>query len=188
VTARRMSDSLIISSVAKGVGTITLNRPGVSNALNLAMARQFLHALTGFDRDDSVRAIVLRGSGKVFSAGGDVREMLGDVQGGGDRAAYFRAPLSAFGEMILAVRDSPKPVLAAVYGAVAGVAFNLMLACDLKIAVETTRFTLAFIRVGLSPDGGGGVGSCPVSSATRGHASWPSYPRSWMREPLGNGV
>ena len=155
MTARRMSDSLIIPSIANGVGTITLNRPEVFNVLNLAMARQFLHVLAQFDRDDAVRAIVLRGSGRVFSAGGDVREMLGHARGGEDRAAYFRAPLSAFGEMILAVRSSPKPVLAAVHGAVAGVAFNLMLACDLKIAAQATRFTQAFIKIGLSPDGGG---------------------------------
>ena len=105
--------------------------------------------------DDTVRVVVIRGAGKVFSAGGDVREMLDDVRRGEDRAAYFRAPLAAFGEMVLAVRDTPKPMVAAVHGAVAGVAFNLMLACDLRIATETARFTQAFIKLGLSPDGGG---------------------------------
>jgi len=77
------------------------------------------------------------------------------VRNGEDRAAYFRAPLSAFGEIVLALRQTPKPVLAAVHGAVAGVAFNLMLACDLKIATDRTRFTQAFVKIGLSPDGGG---------------------------------
>ena len=155
MTGRRISDSLILSSIGEGVGAIVLNRPETLNAFNLAMAHQFLHALAEFDGDDSVRAIVLRGAGKVFSAGGDVREMLNAARGGGDRAAYFRAPLAAFGEMILGLRNSPKPVLAAVHGAVAGVAFNLVLACDLVIAAETTRFTQAFVRIGLSPDGGG---------------------------------
>jgi 2-(1,2-epoxy-1,2-dihydrophenyl)acetyl-CoA isomerase len=150
-----MANSLIIASGADGVGTITLNRPQALNAWNLDMAQQFLRAMAQLGRNDAVRAIVLRGNGKVFSAGGDVRAMLGDVRRGEDPAAYFRAPLAAFGEMVLAVRKVPKPVLAAVHGAVAGFAFNLMLGCDLKIATETTRFTQAFIKLGLSPDGGG---------------------------------
>lgn len=131
------------------------NRPAALNAFNLDLARQFLAVLAELERDDTVRAIVLRGRGKVFSSGGDIKEMLADVQEGEDRAAYFRAPLSAFGEIVVALRQTPKPVLAAVHGAVAGVAFNAMLACDLKMATDTTRFTQAFIKIGLSPDGGG---------------------------------
>jgi 2-(1,2-epoxy-1,2-dihydrophenyl)acetyl-CoA isomerase len=149
------SDGPILSSIDDGVGTISLNRPDALNAFNLALARQFLATLDGFNRDDGVRAVVIRGAGRVFSAGGDIREMLSCVGGGEDRAAYFRAPLSAFGEIVLALRRTPKPVLAAVHGAVAGVAFNVMLACDLKLAAEKTRFAQAFIKLGLSPDGGG---------------------------------
>lgn len=148
-------ESVVVSSVEAGVGTIMLNRPHVLNALNLEMALRFVSILAEFSRDDDVGAIVLRGRGKAFSAGGDVRQMFEDVQSGEDRAAYFRAPLLAFGEMVAAVRRSSKPVLAAVHGAVAGVAFNLMLACDLKIATDTTKFTQAFVKLGLSPDGGG---------------------------------
>jgi len=148
-------NTLILSSIGDNVGEITLNRPEALNAFNLDLARQLIGALAEFSRDDSVRAIVLRGAGKVFSAGGDIREMLDDVRRGEDRAAYFRAPLLAFGETVLAVRKTRKPVLAAVHGAVAGFAFNLMLACDLKMASEATRFTQAFIKIGLSPDGGG---------------------------------
>ena len=91
----------------------------------------------------------------MFSAGGDVREMLGYVEEGIDRAAYFRKPLAAFNRMALSLRELPKPVLMAVHGAVAGVAFNLMLAGDLRLAEENTRFAQAFIKIGLSPDGGG---------------------------------
>ncbi len=155
MTPTGTSDSLILSSVEDHVGTIILNRPDVLNAFNLALAGQFLATLDEFNRDDDVRAVVIRGTGKVFSAGGDIREMMGCVRNGEDRAAYFRAPLSAFGEIVLALRQTPKPVLAAVHGAVAGVAFNLMLACDLKIATDRTRFTQAFVKIGLSPDGGG---------------------------------
>lgn len=149
------SDNSILLSCDDRVATITLNRPATMNAFNLTMARRFLAILDRLNSDDAIRVIVLCGTGKVFSAGGDIEAMLGDVRAGEDRAAYFREPLSAFGEMVVALRQTPKPVLAAVHGAVAGVAFNLMLACDLTIAVENTRFTQAFIKIGLSPDGGG---------------------------------
>jgi len=150
-----MPDTPVRVSTADGVGTITLNRPEALNVFSLDLAQRFLEAVTSLGRDDAVRVIVLRGAGRVFSAGGDVRAMLDDVRLGEDRAAYFRAPLSAFAEMALALRRVSKPVVAAVHGAVAGVAFNLILGCDLRIATEGTRFTQAFVGIGLSPDGGG---------------------------------
>lgn len=155
MTPTNTSDSVILSSIEDHVGTIVLHRPDVLNAFNLALAQRFLATLDAFGRDSDVRAVVVRGAGRVFSAGGDIREMLSCLRGGEDRAAYFRAPLSAFGKIVLALRRTPKPVLAAVHGAVAGVGFNVMLACDLKIAAEKTGFTQAFIKLGLSPDGGG---------------------------------
>lgn len=148
-------DELILTSVEGAIGTITLNRPEALNVFSLDMARQLLAALAALEHDESVRCIVLRGSGRVFSAGGDVTRMSEHVRTGEDRAAYFREPLRTFGEVVLALRRTPRPVLAAVHGAVAGVGFNVMLACDLIVAAETTRFTEAFIRIGLSPDGGG---------------------------------
>jgi 2-(1,2-epoxy-1,2-dihydrophenyl)acetyl-CoA isomerase len=153
-----MNDNVpgLISTHRQGkVGYVLLNRPEAVNAFNLNLATQFIRAVQEFNEDSSTRVIVVRGTGKVFSAGGDVREMLGYVKDGTDRAAYFRAPLTAFDDMVMALRQSPKPVLAAVHGAVAGVAFNTMLACDMVIAEEKTRFTQAFIRIGLNPDGGG---------------------------------
>jgi 2-(1,2-epoxy-1,2-dihydrophenyl)acetyl-CoA isomerase len=149
------SKKLVLSRIESNVGYITLDRPEYLNAFNLDLAEQFLSILDDFEKDESVRAIVLRGSGKAFSAGGDIKEMLGDVRGGKDPAAYFRAPLAAFHRIVLSLRNTPKPVLAAVHGAAAGFAFNLMLACDLRIAQEGTRFSQAFVKVGLSPDGGG---------------------------------
>jgi 2-(1,2-epoxy-1,2-dihydrophenyl)acetyl-CoA isomerase len=157
------SSDLILTRIESAVGSITLNRPEALNAFNLVLAKQFSKAIDDFNRNTAVRVIVIRGVGRVFSAGGDVKEMLGYVKGptpeqdqqGTDRATYFREPLAAFGEIIVSLRGSPKPVLAAVHGAVAGVAFNLMLACDMVLAEEKTRFSQAFIKLGLSPDGGG---------------------------------
>jgi len=150
-----MVESLVLSRKDGCIGAVSLNRPDKLNAFNLDLANQFIEAVNAFGADPDIRVIVIRGTGKVFSAGGDIKEMLGYVREGVDRAAYFRAPLAAFGKMVMAVRESPNPVIAAVHGAVAGVAFNLMLACDLKLAEEDTRFTQAFIKIGLSPDGGG---------------------------------
>ena len=149
------SKKLVLSNVEGNIGYITLNRPEQLNAFNLELANQFLHLVELFNKNKTIRAIVIKGAGKVFSAGGDVKEMYNDVKKGKDKAAYFHSPLATFNKMIISLRDSPKPVLAALHRAVAGVAFNLMLACDLRIAEEGTRFTQAFIKIGLSPDGGG---------------------------------
>jgi 2-(1,2-epoxy-1,2-dihydrophenyl)acetyl-CoA isomerase len=149
------AEELVLQRVEGSVAYITLNRPDCLNAFNLSLAEQFIQVVESASSDSTVRAIVIRGAGKIFSAGGDVKEMLADVRSGEDRAAYFRAPLAAFNKMALAVQESPRPVLAAVHGAVAGVAFNLMLACDLKLAQAGTRFTQAFPKLGVSPDGGG---------------------------------
>ncbi|MDP8238929.1 MAG: enoyl-CoA hydratase/isomerase family protein [Candidatus Hatepunaea meridiana] len=137
------------------VGYITMNRPGLLNAFCLNMARELLEVLDDFKNNSEVRSIVILGEGKVFSSGGDVKEMLGYVEDGKDPAAYFRAPLSSFGKICETIRDLPKPVIAAVHGAAMGFAFNLVLSCDFKIATENARFGQAFIRLGLSPDGGG---------------------------------
>jgi len=149
------SEKSILSHVSCNVGYIMFNRPERLNAFNLDLAKQFIHAIESFRKDKTVRSIVIRGVGRAFSAGGDVKEMLSDVHEGRNRAAYFQSPLAAFNKMILSLREIAKPVLAAVHGAVAGVAFNLMLSCDLKMAEEGTSFTQAFVRIGLSPDGGG---------------------------------
>ena len=149
------NQDLVLRDVKEGIGTIRLNRTEALNAFNLALSIQLLEAVEAMGEDPTVRVIVLRGKGRCFSVGGDAREMMGYVEKGEDRAAYFREPLGYFHRVILGIRNCPKPVLAAVHGAVAGYAFNLVLSCDLRIAVEGTRFLQAFIKLGLTPDGGG---------------------------------
>ncbi|MBM3359469.1 MAG: enoyl-CoA hydratase [Betaproteobacteria bacterium] len=145
-----MSDS-VLYSVAGAVATITLNRPQVMNALDAAMIVQLRAACERVEHDAVVRAVVLRGVGAAFLAGGDVtvfranRERLPKVVG------------ELAGELhhaILALRRAPKPVLASVHGAVAGAGVSLMAAADLAIAAKETKFTLAYTRIGASPDGG----------------------------------
>ena len=147
--------SPVLSHTDGNVGHLVLNRPEQLNAFSLEMAEHCLNVLEDYRTREDVRVVVVRGAGRVFSAGGDIKQMLSDVRSGKDRAAYFRSPLATFHKLILSVRDIPKPVLAAVHGAVAGYAFNLMLACDLRIAKKQTRLSQAFIKLGLTPDGGG---------------------------------
>ncbi|HEX4986044.1 MAG TPA: enoyl-CoA hydratase-related protein [Burkholderiales bacterium] len=138
-------------SVAAGVATIALNRPQVLNAMDGEMMRELRPATERLERDDSVRAVVIRGEGAAFMAGGDV--------------AVFHRHLAELPESIviwgremhaafLALRRMGKPVLASVHGAVAGAGFSLMCAADLAVAAADTRFTLAYANIGASPDGG----------------------------------
>ena len=150
-----MAYETLTSDVKENIAYITLNRPERMNSFDMKLGEELYKALHEISKKNEIRAVVLRGTGKGFCGGGDVKEMYSDVQEGKDMAAYFRAPLAAFNKMTLSITKIPKPVLAAVHGAVAGVAFNLMLGCDFRIAKEGTRFTQAFVKLGLSPDGGG---------------------------------
>jgi 2-(1,2-epoxy-1,2-dihydrophenyl)acetyl-CoA isomerase len=145
-----MSDT-VLYSVSDGVATILLNRPSVMNALDAAMIVQLRAACERVEQDPAARAVVLRGAGPAFLAGGDV--------------SYFRANLPRMPELvrqgggelhnaILALRRAPKPVLASVHGTVAGAGVSLMAAADVAVAAEGTKFMLAYSRIGASPDGG----------------------------------
>lgn len=130
-----------------GVTTITLARPDALNALNAAMRRELLTALKAAARDDAVRALVLTGEGRGFCAGADLR--------GGSSERAFRHVLSReYNPLIRAVRDLPKPIVAAVNGVAAGAGVSLALAADLVLAADDARFVPAFGRIGLVPDSG----------------------------------
>ena len=137
----------IRQEVAEGVATITLNRPEVINALNAQMRQELMAAFKAYGRDDTVRAVILTGEGRGFCSGADLRG------GAGERA--FRAILEReYNPLILAIRELPKPVIAAVNGVAAGAGVSLALACDLVFAAEEARFIQAFIKIGLVPDTG----------------------------------
>jgi 2-(1,2-epoxy-1,2-dihydrophenyl)acetyl-CoA isomerase len=132
---------------AEGVATVILNRPESLNAVNTTMRAELSAAFKRLGRDDEVRAIVLTGEGRGFCSGADLR--------GGDAERDFRRVITEeYNPLIRAIRDVPKPVIAAVNGVAAGAGMSLALACDLLYAAEEARFILAFVRIGLVPDSG----------------------------------
>ena len=131
---------------------ITLNRPDVMNAWDKQFGLDLLAAVEQAASDDEVRAVVITGAGRAFSSGADLRagfdptpEGHPDVQG---------ALTERYHPIIVAIRRMPKPVLAAVNGPAVGIGCSLALACDLIVARESAYFLLAFINIGLVPDGG----------------------------------
>ena len=137
----------ILVDVADGVATITLNRPESLNALNVAMRRELLAALKAAGRDEAIRAVVVTGAGRGFCSGADLR-------GGAGERAFRRVLTDEYNPLITAIRELPRPVVAAVNGVAAGAGVSLALACDLVYASDEARFIQAFVRIGLVPDSG----------------------------------
>ncbi len=158
-----MSEHLIESHDG-GVATLTMNRPEARNAMSGAMMEAMQSALPRLAADRSVRAIVLTGTGGAFCAGGDVKGFASEASGGG------RAGASGGGEFNLEQRvhglrtgmelsrwlhEMPKPTLAVIPGPAAGAGLSLALACDLRVSIDTAKFTTAFSKIGLAGDYGG---------------------------------
>jgi len=145
-----MSFETLLFETRDGVAHITLDREDAANAINLAMGRDLMSAALRCDEDPSVRAVLIRAKGKIFCAGGD----LGSFASAGESmpmllkelTTYLHAAISHFARM-------NAPVVAAVNGTAAGAGFSLACASDLLICGESAKFTLAYTRVGLTPDG-----------------------------------
>jgi 2-(1,2-epoxy-1,2-dihydrophenyl)acetyl-CoA isomerase len=135
---------------------ITLARPEALNALNEDSGRELVAALEEAGRDETVRAVVLTGRGKAFSAGGDVRAMRDHLAAhpGQGAAPFFFRVVDWLNRSVLALRQMPKPVLAAVNGVAAGGGLSWVLASDIVLAAPQARFDTAYIRIAVSPDGG----------------------------------
>lgn len=146
-----MSETVLLERDA-GVATITLNRPDALNAWTPDMGRALLAALRDVASDSTVRAVLVTGAGRAFSAGADVkvpRELLDD--GTPDLSTRLR---EIYNPIVLEVRGMEKPVVAAVNGVAAGLGCSLAFACDLLVAAESASFLLAFVRIAVAPDAG----------------------------------
>ncbi|MBX6341777.1 MAG: enoyl-CoA hydratase/isomerase family protein, partial [Thermomicrobiaceae bacterium] len=134
-------------ALSDGVLTLTLNRPEALNAFTREMRRGLAEALGEAGRSAEVRAVVITGAGRAFSAGQDLKE----VQSG---EVSFREILDDYVALIRRVVETDKPVLAAINGAAAGAGLSLALACDLRLASAEATLTTAFSRIALGPDSG----------------------------------
>lgn len=147
----------VITEIDGPVAYATFNRPEVRNALSLEMRRQMKDFLAGIEYDDNVRCVVFRGAGDHFMAGGDVKsfaELVKDM-GPDERRRYFEERIHDLHPLIFQMRRLAKPIIASVQGGCAGFGLSFVLACDMAIAADNAFFTLAYIKIGTSPDGSG---------------------------------
>jgi len=146
-----MASDLIRVEQENGVATITFNRPDALNAFNLPMMEELHRAVLACDEDPGARCVVLTGAGRAFCAGGDVKGFAQNLDRIGE---HLKALTSHHHATVSRLTRMPKPTIAAVNGVVAGGGIGLALACDLVIASESARVTMAYSRIGASPDGG----------------------------------
>lgn len=143
----------LVYAVEGRVAKITMNYPKNLNAIDGEMTTELIQALTQAKDDGNVRAILLNSANpRGFSAGGDVVTMYHSLKA---KDETVRDILYAITDLVLLMKNLPKPIVAAVGGAAAGAGFSLALACDLVVASESAKFIQAFVNVGLIPDTGG---------------------------------
>lgn len=146
-----MAYKTLIYTVTGPAATITLNRPDCYNALNREMVEELLEAVLTCREDRAVRAVLLTGAGQAFCAGGDVRELM---EHDGTVAPHVKRLLASLHSVISCICRMSKPVVAGIGGVAAGAGMGLAMACDLAVAAESARFTMAYTKLGLPPDAG----------------------------------
>ena len=144
-----MPEDLLVE-MKNNVAIVSLNRPDVLNSMSLEMRAGLADAFEGFAKDDNVRAVIVTGKGKAFSAGGDVKGWNDP----NDENRMQKIMESAH-RAVKAIYSLEKPIIAMVNGDAVGAGCNLALACDLIIASENARFGEVFVKIGLGPDWGG---------------------------------
>ena len=152
-----MSYETVIWKVEDGVGHITLNRPERLNAWNEQFGLDLKQVVTEDAQDDSVRSVLITGAGRGFSSGADLKEQGAGALADDGRPDTRRILHEIYHPILLGIRHMEKPVVAAVNGPAVGIGCSLALAADLIVAKESAYFLLAFVNIGLVPDGGSSV-------------------------------
>jgi 2-(1,2-epoxy-1,2-dihydrophenyl)acetyl-CoA isomerase len=131
---------------------IELNRPERMNAWSDQFSLDLNAAIREVTDNPEVRAVVVTGAGRAFSSGADLKDITERADGG--PIDVYQVLTERYHPLITGIRQMPKPVIAAVNGPAAGIGLSLALACDLVVAAESAYFSLAFVNIGLVPDGG----------------------------------
>lgn len=136
--------------VKDNVGYIHFSRPEGANAVNPAFCRDLKNVMLEIESDDDVRSVAVTAEGKVFCAGGDLKEFNA---AGPDLPEVVAAMLEDLHDAIYKMNEIPKPFVAGVQGAAGGAGMSLVSAFDLVVSGESAKFTMAYTKVGLTPDG-----------------------------------
>jgi len=138
---------VVMYTVENGVAWIRLNRPEALNAVNGALRRALAGSVKQADRDGTVKVVVVTGEGRAFCAGADVREFQ-------TREGALEGIEQDYEYLLSRLWSMPKPTIAAMNGVAAGIGASLALVCDLRFAVPQASFVEAFVKIGLTVDGG----------------------------------
>ena len=139
------------------IATITLNRPAAFNSIDLSIAKKLEQLGAAVEADDDIRVLVIEGEGRAFCAGGDL-QTIGAAAAADNVAPVVGELLKHYHAFIETLRRMPKIVLSSVHGSAAGAGMGLAFVADLCISADDARFTPAYARIGVSPDGGSTVG------------------------------
>ena len=142
-----MNYETLIYTIKNKIAYIILNRPERLNSFDITLGEELYSVLKNISSNPDIRAVVIKGTGKGFCGGGDVKEM----HFAKDKPKFLRDLTKAIHKCVVEIRNMEKPVIAAVNGAAFGAGFSLALACDIIIAVKAARFSTAFIGIGLAP-------------------------------------
>jgi len=145
-----MTTDLVVVSKTAGIATVRLNDPGSLNALSVPMADRLRSVLVDLGEDDTIRVLVLTGTGRGFCAGGDVQSFYDNRD---DPHEVMQQVLDGLHGAVGVLLDLPFPTIAAINGVVAGAGMGVALATDLAIASDDAMFTMAYTGIGVSPDG-----------------------------------
>ena len=166
-----MGEDKVLFDVVDGVGAVTFNRPAEANAMDLDVMRELMHISIECDEDPSIRAVIITGNGRFFSAGGDIAafDKAGEHAGAliKEMTTYYHAAISRFSRM-------DGPVIAAVNGMAAGAGFSLVAACDLAIGAESSQYTSAY------------TAATTTTQWATGRSSWTPLMRANRTSPTGS--
>lgn len=159
-------DEPALLRIEGAIATITLNRPAAFNSIDLPIAKKLEQLAAEVEADDDIRVLVIEGEGQAFCAGGDL-QTIGAAATADNIAPVVGELLQHYHAFISILRRMNKIVLSSVHGSAAGAGLSLAFVADLCIAAEDARFTPAYAKLGVSPDGGGTAGVVPAVGARR---------------------